>query len=253
MTLTELALLFAAGIGAGVIGSTAGLASLISYPALLLIGLPPVVANMTNTIGLIGSGIGSVAGSRRELTGLAGTIKAWLPLAVIGGGVGAALLLLSPPGSFATIVPYLVAGASILLLLSPRLRIFTARRQRPTTHPRGGGPLLGALMFPCFIYGGYFGAAAGVMILAIQLALTDWTLPVANALKNLLLGAANMTAAVAFAFTGDVYWPAVAPLLVGCVIGGRIGPDIVRRVPPNLLRWVIGLAGMGLAVRLWVG
>ena len=108
-------------------------------------------------------------------------------------------------------------------------------------------------MFPCFIYAGYFGAAAGVMILAIQLALTDRKLPVANALKNLTLGAANLTAAVAFAFTGDVYWPAVPPLLIGCVIGGRIGPAIVRRVPPNLLRWTIGLAGIGLAVRLWMG
>jgi len=113
MTVGEWWLLLVAGFGAGVIGSTAGLASLVSYPALLLIGLPPVTANVTNTVGLIGSSIGSVAGSRRELSGLGPLIVRRVPVAVVGGATGAALLLLSPPGSFAQIVPYLVATASV--------------------------------------------------------------------------------------------------------------------------------------------
>jgi uncharacterized membrane protein YfcA len=253
VTAADWFLLFTAGIAAGIIGSTAGLASLVSYPALLLVGLPPVTANVTNTVGLIGSSIGSVAGSRRELTGLGPLIMRRLPVAVVGGGIGAALLLLSPPGSFAVVVPYLVAAASVLLLLSPLVRRISASRQRSGAVQTDGGPAVIAGIFGCCVYGGYFGAAAGVMLLALLLAGTDRTLPVANAIKNLLLGAANATAAVAFTLTGEVAWAAVPPLLLGCMIGGRIGPGVVRVVPPTVMRWVIGIAGLGLSVRLWLG
>jgi len=253
MTLGEWLLLLVAGFGAGVIGSTAGLASLVSYPALLLIGLPPVTANVTNTVGLIGSSIGSVAGSRRELSGLGPLIVRRVPVAVVGGATGAALLLLSPPGSFAQIVPYLVATASVLLLLSPLIRRISVSRRREGPVRTDGGAGVVAGILGCCVYGGYFGAAAGVMLLGLLLAGTDRSLPVANAVKNLLLGAANATAAVAFALTGEVAWVAVPPLLIGCVIGGRLGPAIVRRVPPTVMRWVIGVAGLGLAARLWLG
>src|ERR1700712_3254194 len=122
------ALLVLAGIGAGIVGSTAGLASLISYPALLAIGLPPVTANVTNTVALIGSSIGSVSSSRQELRGQRVDISRWIAIAAVRGGGGAALLLLGPPGTFEALVPYLVAGSSALLLLSPRLRAIRSRR-----------------------------------------------------------------------------------------------------------------------------
>ncbi len=288
------ALLVLAGIGAGIIGSTAGLASLISYPALLAIGLPPVTANVTNTVALIGSSIGSVASSRVELRGQGPDIRRWIGLAIVGGACGATLLLLGPPGTFEELVPFLVAGASALLLLSPKLRAIRSNRSTPAHAPgrdsgtetgekapgaRDGGPSTAreggqspareggqgarqgggrgllvpvGLFFTC-LYGGYFGAAAGVMILALLLFATDKSLPAANAAKNLLLGVANAVAAIAFVLFADVDWAAAIPLGLGCVIGGAIGPAIVRRVPPTLMRTVIAVAGFGLAIKLWLG
>ena len=132
-----LLLLLVAGVGAGVTGSTAGLASLISYPALLAVGLPPVTANVTNTVALIGSSIGSVSGSRAELRGQGRDIRRYTGLAAIAGALGATLLLIGPAGTFQQLVPYLIAGASILLLLSPRLRAIRAGRADPAAAPRG--------------------------------------------------------------------------------------------------------------------
>jgi len=247
--LGDAGLLLLAGVAAGVVGSTAGLASLVSYPALLLVGLPPVTANVTNTVALIGSSIGSVAGSRPELTGLGGLVLRRLPVALLGGAVGAVALLASPPGSFERVVPALVALASVLLLLSPWLRRLGGPAGSPS-RAVDGGPFVPLGVLLCCVYGGYFGAAAGVMILALLLSRTDRSLPVSNALKNVLLGAANATAAVLFAATTQVAWAAVPPLLLGCVVGGRIGPVVVRRLPPPLVRWVVGLAGLVLAARL---
>lgn len=249
MDVAELALLAAAGFGAGVLGSTAGLASLVSYPVLLLVGLPPVTANVTNTVGLLGSTIGSVSGSRPELTGLGPALLRRLPAAVIGGAVGATLLLVGSPGTFEVVVPFLVAGASVLLLLSPRVRALS-RRRGAVVPGSDGGAVVTVLLFGAFVYGGYFGAAAGMMILAVLLSRTDRSLPVANALKNATLGAANATAAVVFAVVSPVAWVAVPPLFAGCVAGGWLGPAVVRRVPEKVLRWTIGLAGLALAVRL---
>ncbi len=242
------ALLAVAGVGAGITGSTAGLASLVSYPALLAIGLPPVTANVTNTVGLIGSSIGSVSGSRAELRGQGHDIRRWIGLSVLGGACGAALLLTTPPGIFSRLVPYLVAAASVLLLLSPKLRAVRAGRESAARR----GLLVPIGLFLTCIYGGYFGAAAGVMILAMLLFATDKPLPAANALKNLLLGVANAVAAVAFVIFSDVRWAAAIPLGIGCIVGGRIGPAIVRRVPPTLMRVVIAVAGFGLAIKLAV-
>ena len=245
-------LLFAAGVGAGITGSTAGLASLVSYPALLALGLPPVTANVTNTVGLIGSSIGSVSGSRVELRGQGRDIRRWLGISVLGGAVGASLLLTTPPGVFEDLVPYLVAGASVLLLASPKLRAIRAGRSKDAAGPEHSSALVPVGLFFTCLYGGYFGAAAGVMILAMLLLATDKSLPAANAVKNLLLGVANAVAAVGFVIFADVRWAAAIPLGVGCVLGGRIGPAIVRRVPPTLMRTVIAVAGFALAVKLWL-
>jgi uncharacterized membrane protein YfcA len=232
-----------AGIGGGLAGSVAGLASVVSYPALLAVGLSPVSANVSNTVALVFSTIGSVGGSRPELRGQRARAKRLAVVAAAGGALGATLLLLTPSDQFALLVPWFIGGASIAVLLSPT----------PRQTPAGAGTPrweLSATVFAIAIYGGYFGAAAGVLMLAALLFMTGETLARSNAMKNLSLGVANAVAAVGFALFGPVDWLAVLPLAAGFLIGGRTGPIIVRRAPTGPLRIVIGVAGMALAVHL---
>jgi len=249
--------LVAAGVGAGVIGTVAGLASLVSYPALLATGLAPVAANVTNTVALIGNTVGSVAGSRPELAGQRTRIRELTPLMVLGGLVGAVLILMTPSGSFPKVVPFLIALSAVLVLLRPRIQAALDRRRRAAlgehhrpdpSAPTGWRARLG--MFAVGIYGGYFGAGAGVMVLALLSLATSDRLIRVNAVKNLLLGVANGIAAVAFALFGPVEWSAVVPLALGCLAGGYAGPAIARVIPPTALRLLIGLAGLYLAVDL---
>ncbi|GAB3575339.1 sulfite exporter TauE/SafE family protein [Amycolatopsis endophytica] len=240
----QLAFLVVAGVGAGLTGSIAGLASLVSYPALLAVGVPPVSANVTNTVALMGNTVGAAAGSRPELRGQRSRLLRLCAITAVGGAAGSALLLLTPDGTFAYVVPFLIAGASVLLLFSPRLAERAGRGDGGVTAGTATGAFLVA------IYGGYFGAAAGVVMLALLSA--AWTQPLArtNAAKNIVTGAANMVAAVVFAFTGPVLWPAAVALCVGLVAGSFVGPAVVRRVPAAPLRVVIALAGLGLAATL---
>jgi uncharacterized membrane protein YfcA len=239
-------LLVVAGVGAGLTGSIAGLASLISYPVLLAIGLPPVTANVTNTVALVFSSTGSVIGSRPELVGQRARVTRLAVAGTIGGAVGGLLLLVTPADSFERLVPGLIALASVAILV--RRRLVDAASHEHTTHHAGGGFL--AAVGAVGVYGGYFGAGAGVMLLALLLFATGDPLPVANGIKNAVLGCANGIAAVAFACFGDVRWAVVAPLGAGLLIGGRLGPIVVRRTPSNALRIVIAVAGLGLSVKL---
>ncbi len=245
MTPWSAGLVLLAGIGSGLAGSIAGLASLISYPALLAVGLAPVTANVTNTVALVFSSVGSVAGSRPELTGQGPDVRRLGPAGVLGGIAGGVLLLLTPRGSFQLVVPWLIGLGSLAILL-PR------REPRPADDGphRIDSRLVLAGVFVVGIYGGYFGAAAGVLLLALILAAKPDTLARCNALKNVVLGLANLVAAVVFAVFGSVNWIAAAPLAVGLLIGGRIGPIVVRHSPARALRVVIALAGVGLAVYL---
>lgn len=244
-------LLVVAGFGAGLSGSLAGLASLFSYPALLAAGLPPVTANVTNTVALTATTLGSVASSRPELTGQGPTLRRLAAPAVLGGAVGAALLLLTPGNTFEKVVPVLVAGASVTLLLQPQVRAAAERRAaargRDTAHPPRW---LGAAVFAVAVYGGYFGAAAGVLILALLLVGLPVTLLQGNALKNLLLGLANAVAAVGFALLGPVDWGTVPPMAAGLLAGSWLGPLLGRHLPATALRIGIGIAGLGLAAVL---
>jgi uncharacterized protein len=240
----HLLLLALAGLGAGLAGSIAGLASLISYPALLAVGLPPVTANVTNTVALVAGGVGSALGSRPELRGQGMRIRRLGIAGVLGGALGGALLLLTPAGTFERLVPWLIALASMGILVQPRPRAL----QR--LHTGGDARALTVCVALVAVYGGYFGAAAGVLLLALLLAFTPEPLARSNALKNVVLGLANGVAALAFVLFGPVQWSAVVPLAVGFLVGGRLGPVIVRRAPAGPLRAVIGVAGIALAVHL---
>lgn len=256
MTITQFLLLVAAGVGAGLTGSVAGLASLVSYPALLALGLTPLAANVTNTLGLLTNGVGSAAGSRDELRGHARRVTRLSIWAGVGGAAGAGLLLWGSSGTFKQVVPWLIVLGSVTLLLRDPLRSWLDRRRMVESvrearlTPSWRRLVLVALVG---IYGGYFGAGAGVIMLALLSLETLEPLPVTNAVKNITLTAANAVAALIFAFASPVDWPAAAAVGIGVLVGSRCGPAIVRVLPDRPLRIGIALAGLGLAVALWVG
>jgi uncharacterized membrane protein YfcA len=243
MSIGHLVLLIAVGIGGGLAASIAGLASLVSYPALLALGLSPVAANVTNTVALTLNGVGSVVGSRPELTGQRARAIRLTMAAAAGGALGGALLLLTPAAAFEKVVPWLIGGASLFILV-PRRRAPMAGSE--PTH----SPWVTLATGFIGVYAGYFGAASGVMMLALLLAFTADSLPRSVALKNVAVGAANAVAALGFAFLGPVNWAVAAPLSLGFLAGGRIGPLLVRRLPTGPLKAVIALGGVGLALRL---
>jgi uncharacterized membrane protein YfcA len=233
-----------AGFAGGLCGSIAGLASLVSYPALLAVGLPPVTANVSNTVALVFGTAGSLWGSRPELTGQRARARRLGCVAVAGGITGGVLLLATPATQFERLVPWLIGLASIGILIPPR-------PNRPSGAPvRRQAWALAAGIYLVAVYGGYFGAGAGVVMLALLLFVSTEPLPRSNALKNLLLGVANAVAALAFVLFGPVRWWAVVPLAIGFLAGGRLGPVVVRRTPAGPLRVVIACAGLGLAVHL---
>ena len=226
----------------GLTGSIAGLASVATYPALLAIGLPPVTANVTNTVALVFNGIGSAWGSRPELVGQGRFIARLAPVTIAGGAAGAVLLLTTPADAFEKVVPILLGLAS-LAIVAPRGAPRVGRRRRRVIVAEA------AAIFGIALYGGYFGAAAGVLFLALLLNAGADSLAHANAAKNILLGLANCVAAVVFAVFAPVHWLAVIPLGAGCLIGSRLGPVVVRHAPGTPLRILIGVAGLVLAIK----
>ena len=253
MSAVEFALLLVAGICAGLVGSIAGLASLISYPALLATGVPPLTANMTNTVAMVFQGVGSVSASRPELRGQGRRVLRLTVASALGGAVGAALLLLTPSSTFERIVPVLIAAASAAILVQrpPREQALEGARLHPDrAHDDPRWLPLGT--FAISIYGGYFGAAAGVVMLAMLLVGVGEGLPRSNALRNVTLGLANGVAAIAFIALAPIAWSAALPLALGLLTGGRLGPWVVRRAPQTALRRVIALAGIGLAIHLGI-
>lgn len=235
-----------AGVLGGLTGSIAGFASVVTYPALLAVGLPPVTANVTNTVALVFNGIGSAWGSRPEIAGQERWLARSAPVAAAGGGVGAALLLTTPPGAFEKVVPVLLGLASAAIVV-PRAAAHpgTPRRRRVVAAEM-------AAIFGIAVYGGYFGAAAGVLFLALLLNAGAAGLAHANAAKNVLLGLANTVAALLFVFLAPVHWPAMVALGLGGLVGSRLGPIVVRHAPATPLRILIGIAGVILAVTLGV-
>jgi uncharacterized protein len=239
--------LVAAGAAAGLIGSAGGITSLVSYSALLAVGLPPLPANVANNVALVACWPGSALASKPELRDKAAWLRRWTPVAAVGGAAGSALLLLTPSDVFARVVPFLVAAGSLALLLEPRL---SAWRQRRASQQPGAALAVGLVALS--IYNGYFGAGSGVMILTLLLVMVDRDLPRANALKNMLIGAASVVSAAIFTIAGSVDWSHVVPLAIGMLGGSRIGPLVARRLPANVLRGLVVALGMGLAIDLWL-
>ena len=242
----DLALLVGAGVLAGTVGTAGGITSLVSYPALLAVGVPALPANVTNIVALVVCGPGSALASRPELAGKGPWLRHWAPVAVVGALVGSGLLLATPSAALRRIVPLLLVFAAASLLLQPRLSARQARH--PVGRDRSWWPYG---LFLLSAYNGYFGAGSGVMLLALLLLSVDQHIATANALKNMVLGLATAVSAIVFVVLGDVYWAAAAALAVGAFVGSMAGPPVARRIPANLLRALVALTGTGLAIRLW--
>lgn len=273
MTLLQMFLLVPAGILAGIVSTVAGLASLVSYPALLLVGLPPVVANMSNTVALVANGIGAVISSRRELRGQGRILWRIIPIATVGGLAGGIILLAAPSESFTRVVPFFIAAAALVVLfpdqvraLPRRLRALGGRRRTtsapqspdvPLPEPADGPSVLARVGFLVGVfltgaYGGYFGAAAGVLMMALLTATLTTPFAVTNAIKNTVMEAANAVAALLFLLRAAPDWQAIVPLAVGMFMGGYVGPAIFRRLRVPLLRWLIGGLALLLAAVLFL-
>ncbi len=246
MKFSEVLVLLAAGTLGGIFSTVVSIASLVSYPVLLALGVPPLSANMTNTVSLVFTGAGSVAGSGPELAGQGRLVLRLGAVTALGGAAGAVVLLVTPASTFTVVVPVLIGAASVVLLVQPRIR-------KLVPAPDEGHRLVSRIaLFAVAMYVGYFGAAAGVMLLVVLSIMIEESLVKVNAVKNAVSGMANAMAAVCFALFGDVKWAFVAPLAAGFLIGGWIGPKIARRVPAGAFRVFISLCGMGLAIRLGI-
>ncbi len=221
-----------AGLIAGVMNAIVGAGSLVSFPLLLTIGLPPVTANATNTVGLLPGTISAVAGYRRELSERRPELLRLGAVAAVGGIVGALLLVMLPATTFERVVPFLLVGAAVLTGLQPRVNRWLTRRGGH----RGAWGLLVLGVGITAIYGGYFGAAQGVVLLALIGALYEPDIQQANALKNALALVANFVAAVLFIGGGIVDWKVALIVAAGSLAGGVLGVRLARRLPPTAFR-----------------
>lgn len=230
-----------AGFVAGGVNAIAGGGSLLTFPVLLAAGLSPVTANVTNTVGVVPGTLGGSFGYRHELVGQRRRVLTLGLPAAAGAVLGGVALLTAPAGVFDAIVPVLVAGACVLLLLQPRLA--RSLEQHRSEH---GSRAARVGIFFVGMYGGYFGAAVGVMLLGLFGLLVTDSLQRLNALKNVVSGMVNGIAAVLFAFAAHVNWVAALALAVGTVVGGRAGAQVARHIPDRPLR--LGIACIGLVV-----
>ncbi len=254
MSVGEIVAVLAAGVAAGTMNAVVGSGTLVSFPVLLFTGLPPVTANISNTIGLVLGSVGGAWGYRRELAGQRRRAFVLGTASFLGGLAGGALLLVVPAQVFRAVVPALIALALVLVIAQPWLaRVVAARHAaRGRTGPHEGGSVLTSAVFASGVYGGYFGAAQGIIILGLMGVLVDEELHRVNALKNVLVALVNMTAAVFFAVMwllgrAPVSWPAAALLAAGALLGGLFGGAVGRLIPPAVLRALIVLLG-GVAI-----
>jgi uncharacterized membrane protein YfcA len=248
VTFWQAVLVLVAGIGAGTINTVVGSGTLITFPTLLAVGLPPVTANVSNTVGLFPGSFVGAYGYRRELDGQAGRAVRLGAASVAGAIAGAVLLLELPASAFKAIVPVLIVLALLLVVFGAQLTALLAARGHAASE-RVTAPLW-VLTLGTGVYGGYFGAAQGVLLMAFLGLFLAESLQRQNALKNVLAGLVNFVAAIVFVATTHIDWTAAALLAGGSILGGVVGAHVGRRLPPPALRAVIVAVGIAAVVKL---
>jgi hypothetical protein len=235
-------------VAAGGINAVVGSGSLITFPTLLAFGVSPITANVSNNVGLVPGGASGAYGYRKELAGQWGRLLRLGTASVLGSAAGAILLLKLPAGTFKVIVPALILIACVLVILQPRLNGWLASRRREGS--QHGGPVLWAGVCASGVYGGYFGAAQGVLMIGLLGIFLDEPLQRINALKNLLTFVVNGVAAIVFIALAHVNWILAGLIAVGSTIGGLVGARYGRRLPPTALRILVVIIGLVAAVKL---
>lgn len=248
MTVWQALLVLVAGIWAGTINTVVGSGTLVSFPVLLGIGLSPVTANVSNTVGLFPGSFTGAYGYRRELAGQRRRVLVLSLASVLGAAAGAVLLLVLPAGAFTAIVPVLIVIALLLVLFGPRVTAWLASRGRETSERVT--PALWGVVALTGVYGGYFGAAQGVLLMGFLGLFLAEALQRQNALKNVLAGVVNFVAAVVFIVTTHIDWAAAGLIAAGSIVGGLLGARIGRRLPPAVLRATIVVVGVAAIVKL---
>lgn len=270
ISVVTLLLVLLAGIGAGFVGYAVGASSLVSYPALLAIGVPPVLSNTTNTVGVVGTGVGGILSARKELHGHRARVIAYALIGVVGGVAGGMLLLELPAVVFEYLVPPLILFSALIIAFNPKARahardsVATAlgpgsvqareaardAMERPKDDIRRDPWWMWLGVGFVGVYSGYFGAGAGTLALAVLDQGRIGPFHEINALKTVVGFGANVTASVMFIVRGSVNWPFALALCAGCFIGSYIAPPVTRHIPENVMRAAAVLAGVILAVKL---
>jgi hypothetical protein len=241
--LNELLILFAALV-AGFINAIAGGGTLVSFPTLLALGIPPVVANVTNTVALVPGTIGGMWSQRKDFRSQYGRLLRLLPVSVAGGIVGGLLLLNTKESAFRNLIPFLILGATLLLGFQVQIKNWVISRIGHAHTEHHNPVIMLSLVFVAAIYGGYFGAGLGVILMAVLGLVTDDSLVRLNFLKQALGFAVNLSAAIYFAFSGKVDWMIAFIMIFGSLTGGLIGGKVAGKLKPEILRWVVVSAGL---------
>jgi uncharacterized membrane protein YfcA len=249
MSFGEVLCIALAGLGAGMINTVVGSGTLITFPVLLAFGYAPVTANVSNSIGLVPGSVSGAIGYRRELVGQRARVLRLGSMSVLGGVTGAVLLLVLPAAAFKAVVPAFIAIALVLTLLQPRLTRWLSHHEIDLAHHRSIFTPLA--IYVTGVYGGYFGAAQGILLLAILGVALPQSLHRTNALKNVLAGLVNGVAGVCFIlFAAHVAWAAAGILAISSIVGAQLGARYGRRLPPDALRALIVVVGVTAIVRL---
>lgn len=249
MSPLEIMVLLLAAVGAGAMNAVVGAGTLITFPTLLALGVPPVVANVSNTVGLVPGAVAAAYGFRSTLVGRGHLVGRLVTASALGGVTGGALLLLLPEGAFETVIPPLLLLSGILAAVQPRVAAAVARRRARADVAAGGAGAVRPEVHPALIvaigltgvYGGYFGAAQGVVLLALLGVFIAGGMSQLNGIKNILAGVANLVSAVLFMAIADVDWLIAVVVAVGATIGGGLGARYGRRLPSPALRVVVVL------------
>jgi len=252
MTSWDLVIAALAAVGAGAVNALAGGGTLISFPVLVALGVPPVAANITNAVALCPGYFGATIAQLPNLKGQRANLMLLVPIAVLGGLAGGMILVRTGERTFTALVPWMILAASLLLAVQEPVKKFVTRRLSNPSHKHHTALFSALPIAAAAIYGGFFSAGMSVLLLAVLGMTLDDSLTRLNALKQVLAFSVNVAAAVFFLFSDQVVWTAAIVMAIGALIGGAVGGKVAGKLPPAVLRWVVVVAGIAIAIVYWL-